>query len=139
MARPSDKLNLAMVDIGRSLEIVASATRGASAVDTMALDYMVQGFARACQWRRDMTETARRHAYGAATAGVALASAPQFATGGEVGQLGRRALVTFGAALQKALDGDSVGALGAARQAAALCQPLTDGNAYRARTAQAPR
>lgn len=131
MARPSDKLNLAMVDIGRSLEVIASATRGASSVDTMALDYMVQGFARACQWRKDLTETARRHAYGAASAGVALASAPQLTTGGEVGQLGRRALVTFGAALKKALDGDAIGALAAARQAAALCQPLTDGNAFR--------
>jgi len=128
MARPSDKLALAMVDIGRSLEVIASATRGASAVDTMALDYMVQGFARACQWRRDMTETARRHAYGAAAAGVALAVLPQ----GPQGQVGRRALATFGAALQKALDGDSVGALGAARQARAIAETLAPSAAFRA-------
>lgn len=121
MARPSDKLNLIMVDIGRSLEAVAVITRGASAVDTLALDYCVQAFSMACQWRRDHTDTARRHAFGAASAAKALATAPSLApdpTGR--GAHVRRALATFATAMQRVVEGDAVGALECAAQARAI-------------------
>lgn len=118
MARPSDKLNLIMVDIGRSLEAVAVITRGASAVDAMALDYCVQAFAMACQWRRDHTDTARRHAFGSASAAKALATAPGLtpATGQDAHK--RRALALFATALQRVTEGDAIGALEAASEAA---------------------
>lgn len=125
MARPSDRLNLAVAIIGQALQGVALAARGASDLDKAALDACLKAYERTVQWRRDTTESARREAYGAAQAAIALATCPALKPQTLQGVHVRQALAAFGSAVVTLTHaGDERRAIAAAQEAQSMAGRL---------------
>lgn len=117
MARPSDLLNVNTARVIACLAPIAEAARYASAVDRAALSYALDACEAAASWRRNLTETDRRRAYGHAAAAEALALSPAMPAQTQQGAAVRRALGAYAAALQTLLMGDPMKGLRAAEGA----------------------
>lgn len=113
--RPSDQYAPALHTLAKALEPIACAAKALGDLDACALAYALEALEAAQQWRKDMTDTARRRAATNAGACQALALAPVTAKDSQV----RRALAGFGAAVLRITDGDCVGAMRAAEAARA--------------------
>ncbi|UTC29821.1 hypothetical protein BAJUN_01910 [Bajunvirus bajun] len=126
MARPSDRNALLTHETVKAFAPIASAavaSRDAAAIESAS--HISAALEALAQWRRDTTETSRRHAFGAASAAYAVASSR--ATGhGAVAT--RRALTAYAAGLLLATgaQNDAQAALhactGAARMLLALAR-----------------
>ncbi|AFO71817.1 hypothetical protein CcrKarma_gp352 [Caulobacter virus Karma] len=118
MARPSDLLNVNAARVLACLEPIAAAAKTAPAADRAALSYLLDAGEYVAAWRRNLTETDRRKAYGAACAAEALALANAYQPATLQGGAVRRALGAYAAALKVLLDGEPVKAVRAAEGAA---------------------
>jgi hypothetical protein len=116
MARPSDRNAMMTVKTAAAFAPLAAAARASR--DTAALEaceYIAAALEALAQWRRDTTETARRHAFGHACAAYAIANSAAY-----YGSPVKRALVAYAAGLQLAsgYQNDAAAALNACTGAA---------------------
>lgn len=103
--RRSTRLLSTLQSLGFALRTVAKAAQAASDLDRAAVANAFEALDLANQWRKDTTETARRHAYGAACKCFALARAPIPPESPQSARA-RDALAIFASALFSALEGD---------------------------------
>jgi hypothetical protein len=116
MARPSDRNAFMTLKTAAAFGPIAAAARASRDVAALeACGYIAAALEALAQWRRDTTETARRHAFGHACAAYAVA-----ASHASQGSPVRRSLVAYAAALQLAsgAQNDAAAALNAATGAA---------------------
>lgn len=118
MTRPSDKTRMIVDRVVVCLAPIVDAARYASRADLEALAYLADAVRLADAWSRNLTETDRRKAYGAAASAEALARSAALPFATPQGAAVRRAMAVYGAALQTLLNGDLPAALRAAEGAA---------------------
>ena len=118
--RPSDRNRFLTLKTAAAFGPIAAAARASGDVAALeACRYIAAALEALAQWRRDTTETARRHAFGHACAAYAVA-----ASAATQGGATRLALVAYAAALQLAsgAQNDAAAALNAATGAARILQ-----------------